>query len=86
MNLKKMLFASACFIFAGLAIVITTSCEDGSTSVEKYVGVQESDPYDPSKPIVISSFTPESGSVGQQVVIYGSNFGNDPELIDLRIG
>ena len=86
MNLKKMLFASACFIFAGLAIVTITSCEDGSTSVEKYVGVQESDPYDPKKPVVISSFTPESGSVGQQVVIYGSNFGNDPELIDLRIG
>jgi len=86
MNLKKMLFASACVLFAGLTIVTVSSCEEGSANIEDYVGVQESDPYDPSKPIVISSFTPESGSVGQQVVIYGSNFGNDPDMIDLTIG
>ena len=86
MNPKKMLFASACVLFAGFAVVAITSCEDGATNIEDYVGVQTADPYDPSKPIVISSFTPESGSVGQQVVIYGSNFGNDPDMIDLRIG
>ena len=86
MNLKKMLFASACVLFGGFAVIAISSCEDGSTNIEDYVGVQEADPYDPSKPIVISSFTPESGSVGQQVVIYGSNFGNDPDMIDLRIG
>lgn len=70
-------------IFAGLA---TLSCSESSTTVEDYVGVQSSDPYDPSKPVTVSSFTPNSGSVGQQIVIMGSNFGNDTSIVKVTIG
>ena len=61
------------------------SCES-STTVEDYVGVSSSDPYDPSKPVTVSSFTPQSGSVGQQIVIMGNNFGNDSSLVNVQIG
>ncbi len=45
-----------------------------------------SEAFDPSKPVVVSDFTPKSGGVGQRLVIYGENFGNDPELIHVYIG
>ena len=69
-----------CLIVAALA-----SCES-STTVEDYYGVQTSAPYDPSKPVTVSSFTPTKGSVGQQVVILGQNFGNDSSMVHVNIG
>ena len=69
-------------VFAGLA---TVSCES-STTVEDYVGVQSSDPYDPSKPVTVTKFTPTKGSVGQQIFIAGNNFGNDSSLVNVTIG
>ena len=85
MNLKKLQMIPLGLFSVVFCLLALTAC-DGSTTVEDYVGVQKTDPYDPSKPVVISNFIPESGSVGQQVVIYGSNFGNDPEKINLTIG
>ena len=73
-------------IFAVLSMLfVMTSCND-STTVQDYVGVQKSDPYDPSKPVGISEFTPKSGGVGQQLVISGSNFGNDTSMVNVMIG
>jgi len=69
-------------VFAGFAIV---GCES-STTVEDYYGVQSSAPFDPSKPVVITEFTPTSGSVGQQICIKGSNFGNDTSQVHVTIG
>ena len=43
-------------------------------------------PYDPSQPVVISDFTPKTGGVGQQLVIYGKNFGDNPDSIHVYIG
>jgi hypothetical protein len=43
-------------------------------------------PFDSSKPVVISDFTPKEGSVGQRLIIYGQNFGNDTEIIHVFIG
>ena len=71
-------------VFAGLAATI--SCSESSTTVEDYVGVRTSDPYDPSRPVTISRFTPTSGSVGQQIFIQGSNFGNDTAMVNVTIG
>ena len=45
-----------------------------------------SGPFDPAQPVLISDFTPKTGSVSQRLVIYGKNFGNDPELIRVYIG
>lgn len=64
---------------------VMLSCES-STTAEDYQGVQGSDAYDPSRPIVISDFTPKSGSVGQQICIKGSNFGNDTSQVHVTIG
>ena len=72
-------------VIGGLAAAMS-SCSESSTTVEDYVGVQTSDPYDPSKPVTVSSFTPTSGSVGQQIVIQGSNFGNDSSAVSVTIG
>lgn len=84
-NLKTMRFIPLGIFAALLMLFVMTSCND-STTVQDYVGVQSSDPYDPSKPVSISKFTPESGGVGQQLVIYGSNFGNDTSKVKVNIG
>lgn len=43
-------------------------------------------PFDSSKPVVVSGFTPESGGAGQRLVIYGKNFGTDPSIVSVFIG
>ena len=78
--MSLMLAAALCG--TGFSVV---GCQS-STTVEDYYGVQSSAAFDPSKPVVISQFTPNKGSVGQQIVIEGSNFGNDPEKIQVTIG
>lgn len=42
--------------------------------------------FDPNQEIVITDFTPKSGSMGQQVVIQGKNFGNDKSKVKVTIG
>lgn len=37
-----------------------------------------SKPYDPSKPVVINTFLPDSGGLATKMTISGENFGNDP--------
>ena len=84
-NLKKMHFIRFGVIVASLALFTLTSCKD-TANIEDYVGVHKTDPYDPSKPVTITSFTPESGGLGQQIVINGSNFGNDVDKVSITIG
>jgi hypothetical protein len=43
-------------------------------------------PFDPSQPVVVSDFTPKEGGVGQRLILYGQNFGNDPEIVHVFIG
>jgi DNA-binding beta-propeller fold protein YncE len=43
-------------------------------------------PFDASQPVVISDFTPKEGSVGQRLIIYGRNFGNDVNIVHVFIG
>ena len=89
MNLTKQKRFTSLVIIAtmvGVLAATLSSCNESSTTVEDYVGVQTSDPYDPSKPVTVSSFNPTSGSVGQQIVIMGSNFGNDSTIVNVTIG
>ncbi len=67
------------FILLAFLVFSFASCSDDDP-------IQTTQPYDPSKPIVVSDFTPKTGGVGQRLVIYGENFGNDPELIHVYIG
>lgn len=70
----------------GFGLLSLVGCDDGATTAEEYVGVQETVPHDPSKPVTITDFVPKSGGVGQQVVLHGSNFGNAASLLHLTIG
>ena len=42
--------------------------------------------YDPGKPVTVTAFTPHDGGVGQKLIVYGSNFGNDTSLVKVTIG
>jgi sugar lactone lactonase YvrE len=42
-------------------------------------------PFDPSKPITATSFSPDSGGVGTKLIIKGENFGNDPKMVTVMI-
>jgi len=48
--------------------------------------VGEAKPFDPSKPVIVTDFTPKSGGMGQRLIIYGQNFGNDPKNVTVLIG
>lgn len=43
-------------------------------------------PFDPNQPVAVSDFEPKTGGMGQRLVIYGKNFGNDPSIITVLIG
>lgn len=42
--------------------------------------------YDPSQAVVITRFMPEEAGYQDQIIIYGSNFGNNKENVSLKIG
>lgn len=48
--------------------------------------ISEAKPFDPSQSVSISDFTPKEGGMGQRLVIYGKNFGNNPDIVDVYIG
>lgn len=84
-KLKTKQFASLLLIVTVATGFATSSCES-STTVEDYYGVQSSAAFDPTKPVTITDFTPTSGSVGQQICIKGTNFGNDTSQVHVTIG
>lgn len=69
------------FLGVWLALVggfVAACSDDDKIDVDK--------PYDPSQPVVITSFTPESGSYQENIIVKGQNFGNDKNLVTLKIG
>jgi hypothetical protein len=65
--------------FIALSFVIG-GCKDDKSSIVDAL------PFDPSKPVVVSDFNPKSGGMGQRLVIYGQNFGNDPDSVSVFVG
>lgn len=61
-----------------LLFVCVTSCKDEDES-SKVI------PYDPSIPIEVTNFSPETGSGGNQFLVYGKNFGTDTSKIKVSI-
>src|SRR5699024_8811926 len=43
-------------------------------------------PYNPAEPVKVTDFFPKEGGAGEQLVIYGNNFGNDTSIVDVFIG
>lgn len=64
-----------------MLIVFSTSCKDDDSETGP-----SSLPFDPSKPVLVSDFTPKEGAAYQKLLIYGDNFGNDPSLVNVTIG
>lgn len=64
-------------------LLLSTSCNNETTTVD--VMNKHHLPYNPSAPVVIDSFSPESGKVATQMIIHGSNFGTDTAIIKVAI-
>ncbi len=65
-------------LLAMLAVlVLAVSCEG---SKEK-----EGPEYDPSKPVTLSDFYPDSGGVATKIILNGDNFGSDAEKIQVYV-
>ncbi|MCU4164416.1 IPT/TIG domain-containing protein [Carboxylicivirga caseinilyticus] len=78
----KKLFTRGHKIFYWMLVTLTfsfVSCEDDT--IEKTEKA-----YDPTQPVTITDFTPKSGGANEQMIIYGSNFGSDADIIHLTIG
>lgn len=71
-------------MLVGLLACSMMSCADNTLEVD-IIGVK-GEPHDASKPIEITDWSPKEGGSGQQMVVYGKNFGNDPSIIKVAIG
>lgn len=71
-------------LFAGASLMLVAGLMASSCSDDDKLDVNK--PYDPSQPVVITGFTPESGGYQEQIIVKGSNFGNDKSIVTLTIG
>ncbi|MDR3246458.1 MAG: IPT/TIG domain-containing protein [Prevotellaceae bacterium] len=60
-------------LFTLLCVFSIVSCNDDDN--------KEGVSYDPSKPVALTSFYPDSGRVAEKVILDGENFGSDPSKI-----
>lgn len=58
----------------------------GVTACKSDDKIDTGTPFDSSRPVVITGFTPESGGYQDQIIVKGSNFGTDKSLVTLSIG
>lgn len=63
-------------LFLLLSFGFCVSCSDDDTTVK----------HDPSKPVLFENFSPEKGGSTTQLIITGSNFGNDTTLVKVQVG
>ncbi|MBE9601714.1 IPT/TIG domain-containing protein [Pedobacter sp. MC2016-24] len=66
------------WMLLGLIVLCFTHCKKSE--------VKEEDRFDPSKPVTVSDFYPKEGGAGNNLVIYGENFGSDLSKIKVMIG
>ena len=69
------------YFLCGLLALVSfcfVSCKDDNEEGEP--------PFDPSRPVAISDFTPKEGGLGSRLVLYGDNFGNDVSRVKVTIG
>ncbi len=71
---RSVLFALLAFLTVGF-----TACSDEED-------VSGGGSYDPGKSVTITDFIPKEGGVGQKLVVYGDNFGNDTSKVKVTIG
>lgn len=66
------------WVLLTLFVICTYSCKDDDNTKDS--------PFDPSKPVVVSDFTPKEGGAYQKLLIYGENFGTDISNVKVTIG
>lgn len=80
-NLKTSLASLSRLVLVALLLGgAVSSCKDDDAT--DTAGI----PFDPSKPVNITSFTPETGGAYEQIIIKGVNFGTDRTKMELTIG
>ena len=67
-----------------LLLSLILICAFGCKGEEKEDAMEEA--YDPNKPIEVTDFFPKEGNVKTQLILYGSNFGTEPDSIRVTIG
>lgn len=73
-NLQKLMMG------AGLVLAaVFASCSDDKETIENVA-------FDPTKPVTVTDFAPKTGGYQEQILVYGSNFGNDKSRVKLFIG
>ncbi len=73
---EKFFLATFVVLMSGFAVACSDDDAADTTSI----------PFDPSQPVVITGFTPESGGYQEQIIVYGQNFGTDKSELTLTIG
>ena len=81
-NLKNKIRTLGKIVLLTIMLSAMSSCKDDDTTITS----PKAKPFDSSLPVSIQSFTPEKGSAYEQLIIYGSNFGNDKDAVKLKIG
>lgn len=66
------------WILLGLIVLCLTHCKQDE--------IKQEASYNPSKPVMVTDFYPKEGGVGNNLVIYGENFGTDLSKIQVLIG
>lgn len=74
---KKMVFPRPQWMLMMVFAICFSSCKDSKEAAAA---------YDPGQPVEVTDFTPKSGGTGEQMVIYGSNFGTDASIISVKVG
>ncbi len=59
-------------LFACVCLLFVVSCKDDETATAV---------HDPTKPITLTSFFPDSGRISEMIIFDGDNFGSDPSQI-----
>lgn len=72
MNFKSSKLISCFAMFLATGAMLLSSCSDSNENGQE---------YDPSKPVTLSDFYPDSGGVATKVILNGENFGTDPSQI-----
>ncbi len=77
-NLLTQSHKVVCWITVALTFCFVSCKDDAIDKPEK--------PYDPTQSVAVTDFMPKSGGANEQMIIYGSNFGNDASIVHVYIG
>lgn len=73
-NLQKLMMGAGLVLAAMFA-----SCSDDKETVANVA-------FDPNAPVTVTDFAPKTGGYQEQLLVYGTNFGNDKSRVKLLVG